>query len=246
MHSEHTTKCALSCPGLASEDWNLFVWLCYDVNMKLLLTSSGLSKRAGAKALNELVGKPPSETKVGYIPIAANVEEGNKDWYINQFLNFWRFGYNNIDIVDPSAADVNWRQRLADVDVIFMSGGNTFHLLNQIRMTGFDKWLNDNKETKVYVGVSAGTIVMTPTIEVGGLEPGADPNLPGITNLTGMGWVNFEIEPHCDMNRFGVVEEYAKTRSNPVYAIDDQTAIKVVDDEVEVVSEGSWKVFNVQ
>lgn len=212
--------------------------------MKLLLTSSGLSKRAGAQALQELVGKSPSETKIGLIPIAANAEEGSKDWFINQFLNLWRFGYNNIDIVDPTAADVDWKARLAEVDVIFVSGGNTYHLLNQVRLTGFDTWLNENKDSKVYVGVSAGTIVMAPTIDVSAMEPNPDANLPGITDLTGMGWINFEIEPHCDMARFDIVEQYAAGKDHPVYAIDDQSAIKVTDDSVEVVSEGSWKVFN--
>lgn len=211
--------------------------------MKLLLTSSGLSKRAGVNALIELTGKSPGATKIGFIPTAANVEEGNKDWFVNQFLNLWRFGYHNIDIVDPSAADVAWRERLEDVDVIFVSGGNTFHLLNQFRGTGFDTWLNKHKDSKVYVGSSAGTIVMSPTIEAAGLEPGADVNLLGITDLTGLGWVNFEVEPHCDMARFDIVERYAKSATNSVYALDDQSAIKVIDDNVEVVSEGSWKLF---
>lgn len=210
--------------------------------MKLLLTSAGVTKRSIAEALESLTGKKASETKVGYVPIAANVEKGNKDWYINQFLNFWRFGYSWIDVVDPTAADVDWQERLADVDVIFVSGGNTFHLLNQYRKTGFDKWLNDNLDSKVYVGVSAGTIVTAPTIEVAGMPPG-DPNLPGISDLTGLGWVDFEIEPHCTKDRFEVVDEYAKTRSNPVYAIDDQSAIMVNGDKVEVVSEGTWQKY---
>ncbi len=211
--------------------------------MKLLLTSAGVTKRTIAESLIELVGKKPSETKIGYIPIAANVEEGNKDWYINQFLNFWRYGYSWIDVVDPTAADVDWETRLADVDVIFVSGGNTFHLLNQLRKTGFDKWLNENLSSKVYVGVSAGTIVATPTIDIASTPPG-DPNLPGITDLTGLAWVDFEVEPHCDKDRFTEVEAYAKKRNHSVYAIDDQSAIMVDGDKVEVVSEGSWQKYN--
>ena len=211
--------------------------------MKLLLTSAGISKRSIANALIEMVGKPAGETKVGFVPTAANAQEGNKDWVINQFLNFWRYGFNWIDIVDPSAADVDWRARLAEVDVIYLSGGNTFHLLDQFRKTGFDKWLNENLGDKVYVGGSASTIIVTPTLEVANIPPG-DPNLPGLKDITGLGWVNFEIEPHCDNDRFAVVEQYASGKPHPVYAIDDQTAIKVIDGQVEVVSEGSWQVFN--
>lgn len=211
--------------------------------MKLLLTSAGVTKRSLAEELAKLVGKSPSETKVGFIPTAANAEEGNKDWYINQFLNLWRFGYNWIDVVDPSAPDTDWQNRLKDVDVVFVSGGNTFHLLNQLRLTGFDDWLHRNKETKVYVGVSAGTIIASPTIDVANIAP-ADRNFMNLTDLSGLGWVDFEVEPHCDTRRFTTIEAYAKERSNTIYAIDDQSAVKVDGDVIEVVSEGSWNVYN--
>ena len=211
--------------------------------MKLLLTSSGVTKRSIAEALSAMVGKLPSETKVGFIPTAANVEKGNKDWYINQFVNLWRFGYSWIDVVDPSAADVDWKTRFAEVDVLFVSGGNTFYLLDQMKNTGLAQWISENSDSKVYVGVSAGTIVAAPTIEVANIPPG-DVNMSGLTDFTGLNWVNFEVEPHCDKERFAVVAEYAKQRNYPVYAIDDQTAIKVLDDSVEVVSEGIWEVYN--
>jgi dipeptidase E len=211
--------------------------------MKLLLTSAGITKRAIADTLVELVGKPASSTKVAFIPTAANVEEGNKDWYINQFLNFWRFGFNWIDVVDPSAPDVAWQERLRDVDVVFVSGGNTFHLLNQMRMTGLQKWLNENMQTKVYVGVSAGTIVAAPTIGVANMPP-PDSNVAGLKDLSGLGWVDFEIEPHCDKDRYALVEQYAQKCPYPVYGIDDQTAIKVAGGKAEVVSEGFWKLFD--
>ena len=210
--------------------------------MKLLLTSGGVRNRSIAAALVELVGKPAGETKVAYIPTAANVEEGNKDWFISQFLCLWRYGYNWIDVVDPSATNVDWRTRLSDVDVIFVSGGNTFHLLDQYRQTGFGDWLTENLGSKVYVGVSAGTIVATPTIEIAGVEPG-DANLPNLADLTSLGWVDFEVEPHCDQARFATIEAYAESRSNSVYAIDDATAIRVENGSVDVISEGTWNHY---
>lgn len=212
--------------------------------MKLLLTSSGLDNGAIADALQELTGKLPSEVKVGFVPTALNAEPGNKDWAINQFLKLWRRGYSWIDIVDPSGANLDWKSRLNECDVIFISGGNTFHLLDQARKSGFDKWLESNKENKVFVGSSAGTLFLTPTIEVAGLEPGPDVNLCGITDLSAMGWVDFEVEPHCDQARFKVVEAYAKKKDNNVYAIDDQTAIKVDGKNVGVATEGFWKLFS--
>ena len=211
--------------------------------MKLLLTSGGVSRKVIGSALVSLVDKPASEVKVGFVATAANVESGNHDWLIRQFMELWRYGFSWIDIVDPSAAGVDWRTRLAEVDVVYVSGGNTFHLLDQVRKTGFDVWLKENLGNKVYVGGSASTILMAPSINVAGLEPG-DENLPGLTDLTGLSYVPFEIEPHCNAARFKVVEEYRKTRPNSVYAIDDSTAIQVVDGEVTVISDGSWKLYD--
>jgi len=190
-----------------------------------------------------MVDKPASETKVAFIPTAANVEGGNRHWLIRQLLDLWQYGFSWIDIVDPSADGVDWQTRLADVDVLYVTGGNTFHLLDQVRKTGFDKWLHENIEKKVYVGGSASTILMTPTIAVAGLEPG-DENLPGLANLTGLHYVDFEIEPHCDATRLEAIKAYAATTENPVYAIDDATAIQVVDKRVTVVSAGSWKLYD--
>lgn len=211
--------------------------------MKLLLTSAGIKNKSIADALGDLTNKDPSEVKIGFITTAVNVEAGNKDWYIRQFMNLYKYGYSWIDVIDPSAPDVDWKTRLTEVDVIFVSGGNTFHLLNQYRKTGFGEWVIANLESKVYVGVSAGTIIMTPTLEVCTIEPG-DPNLPGLIDISGMNVVEYEIEPHCDEERFTVIKNYAKDKSLPVYAIDDQTAIKVVGATTEVVSEGKWQVHN--
>ncbi len=210
--------------------------------MKLLLTSSGLSKRQIGEALQQMVGKAPSDCKVGFIPTAANVEPYNKDWLISQFGQLQRYGFYNIDIIDISADGVDWRTRLEEVDILWLSGGNTFHLLDQVRKTGFDEWLKENIDKKVYVGGSASSILMTPTIAVAGLESG-DENIPGLTDLTGLGYVDFEIEPHCDQVRFEAIAAYAKTTENSVYALDDLSAIKVIDDNVEVISGGSWKYY---
>jgi len=209
-----------------------------------LLTSSGISNRTIATALVDLTGKLPSQTKIGFVPIALNVEEGNKDWVVNQFLSLWRRGYNWIDIIDPTAAGVDWRKRLAAVDVIFPSGGNTFHLLDQVRKTGFDKWLAKNLKNKVYIGSSASTILVTPTIGVAGVDK-IDPNLPGLKDLTGLGWVDFEVVVHVpSMISAKSAENYAKKSKKRVYLFDDETAIKINGPKQEVVSEGVWQIFD--
>ena len=210
--------------------------------MKLLLTSSGLSKRVIGEALQGMFDKSPSEVKVGFIPTAANIEPYSKDWVISQFNQLQRYGFYQIDIVDIAADGVDWRARLEECDMLWLSGGNTFYLLDQVRKNGFDEWLRENIDSKVYVGGSASSILMTPTIAVAGLEPG-DENVVGLTDLTGLGYVDFEIEPHCDAARIEAMKEYAERSDNAVYAIDDLTAIKVVDGNTQVISGGSWKLY---
>lgn len=208
--------------------------------MKLLLTSSGLSKRHIGEALQAMFDKAPSEVKVGFIPTAANVEPHNKDWLIAQLNQLQRYGFYQIDIVDIAADGVNWRARLADVDMLWLTGGNTFYLLDQVRKTGFDTWLHQNIDSKVYVGGSASTILATPTIKI---ADGVDLNTVGLKDLTGLGLVDFEINVHCNAATIEATKEYAAASNVTVYALDDLSAIKVINDEVNVISGGNWKVY---
>lgn len=208
--------------------------------MKLLLTSSGLSKRDIGTALQGMFDKHPSEVKVGFIPTAANVEPYSKDWVISQFAQLQRYGFYQIDIVDIAADGVDWRTRLADVDMLWLSGGNTFYLLQQARKTGFDAWLKENIESKVYVGGSASTILVTPTIKI---ADGVDDNTVGLEDFTGLGLVDFEINVHCNAAMIEATQEYAAASDTAVYALDDLSAIKIVDGNVDVISGGSWKLY---
>jgi len=212
--------------------------------MKLILSSFGLTNKTIANALAELVGKSPSETKVGFIPTAMNVEPGNKDWFLSQFDSLCKFGYNNIDIIEITAADVDWKARLSEVDVIFVSGGNTFHLLKCIRETGFDVWFKQNLDKFVYIGSSAGAIICTPTIAIAAVEPG-DINVHNLKDLSAMNLVDFEVSPHVpEMLPYENNEAYAKTMKNTLYCLDDDSAIEVVDGKMSVLSEGMVKRYN--
>lgn len=210
--------------------------------MKLLLTSAGVATQAIADKLIELVGE--GNRKVGFITTAANVEPGNKDWYINQVLNLQKYGFDWIDFIDPSAAGVDWKTRLKEVGVVFVSGGNTFHLLDQARKTGFDGWLKQNIEHIVYVGVSAGSIVVAPSIGIAPVDDG-DENLPGLTDLTGFNLVDFEVSPHTpEMVSVPANEAYAKSIKNKLYAYNDKSAVCVVNGKLDIIGDGQYREFN--
>jgi dipeptidase E len=209
--------------------------------MKVLLTSAGIQNKSMVDEFVAMLPKPVSECKAVLVPTASNVESQDKRWFIEEGLvNFYNVGIQYIDIVDPSADGVDWLARCDDADLIIMSGGNTFHLLDQLRKTGFDSWLKENIEDKVYVGISAGSIVATPNIRVSAIEP-ADPNTGGISDLTGLGIVDFEIEPHCDEKRFAMLEKWMADKKGTLYALDDDSAVSIIDGKVVIISEGKYK-----
>jgi dipeptidase E len=212
--------------------------------MKLLLTSAGVTNQSIADSLVKLVGKPRSEIKIGLVSTAKNVQYGNADWFTRQFNNLYKYGFNWIDMVDPSADGVDYKFALKDVDVILVGGGNTFHLLNQVRLTGFGEWLKTVLNKKVYVGISAGSILVTPSIAIASVDNG-DENLCGISDLRGLSLVDFEVSPHTpeDVSMNGN-EEYAKTIKNVLYTLDDNSAIEIDGKEIKVVSEGEWHKLN--
>jgi dipeptidase E len=210
--------------------------------MKLLLTSAGITTQAIADTLNDLIGD--GNRKIGFIPTAANMEPGNKDWFINQFVNLRKYGFDWIDCIDPSAAGIDWRARLREVGVVFVSGGNTFHLLNQARLTGFGDWLHEHGESIVYVGVSAGSIIMTPSIGIAPVDNG-DENTVGIDDVTGLKFVDFEVSPHTpEAVSLQANKQYVTTIRNKLYAYNDSAALRVVDGAVEKVPGGQYWEFN--
>lgn len=217
--------------------------------MKLLLTSSGITNKSIEKSFKDLLGKPSTESTIVYVPTAANVEEGDKGWVVDDMNNFRKLGLKLFDIVDISAAPKEvWLPRFEKADALVFGGGNEKYLLEWMRKIGLDKELTKLLENKVYVGISAGSMVTSKniTLNISGIlyyeEFG---NLP---NIDGLGFVDFEIRPHLNSTYFPKVnlaylEEIAPNANNTFYAIDDNTAVQVIDGKASVVSEGTWKKF---
>jgi dipeptidase E len=218
--------------------------------MKLLLTSAGLSNKSISNALFELAGKLAKDLKLAFIPTASNVEEGDKDWLIDDLLNCKKLGFASIDIVDISAIPKDlWLPRLQGADILFFEGGNTFHLMHWIEKSGLKEILLEMLKTKVYVGVSAGSMVTCKSLDMSTSERLYSEAIDEYKKDEGMGFVDFLIRPHLNSPYFPNVnlknlEEMSKEFPDTFYAIDDNTAIKVVDEKIEIVSEGEWKKFN--
>lgn len=217
------------------------------IKMKLFLSSAGLTNESLVKAFEELVGENGDKVKIAFIPTAANVESGDKDWLINDYSNLKKQGYV-VDIVDISAIEKEiWLPRLEEANVLFLGGGNTFHLMYWLEKSGLKGLLPELLETRVYAGISAGSCIAGPTVY------NSVQNLFGEKyNLKiekGLGLVDFQFIPHLNSKWFlKINEENLKTASKelkePVYACDDDSAVVISGDKIEIVSEGKSRRFN--
>ena len=222
--------------------------------MKYLLTSAGVRNTSIHHALVELLGKPIAECSALCIPTAMYghpmVGPGVGAW---QFISgrepenpMCELGWKSVGVLEltalPSIDKEKWVPLVRETDVLLVSGGDALYLCHWMRQSGLADLLPELPET-VWVGLSAGSMVMTPRIGedfVGWKSPtGGDETL---------GIVDFSIFPHLEntdlpWNTMAAAELWAAGLSTPAYAIDDETAIKVVDGAVNVVSEGRWKLF---
>lgn len=216
--------------------------------MKLLLTSAGITNNSIKDTLFNLVGKTPNETNIVYIPTASNVEEGHKDWLIEDLQNIYNLNLKTFDIVDISGLPKEkWFPRLEQADVLVFGGGNTFHLMHWVVKSGLAKILPDLLNTKVYVGISAGSMITNPMVETP-LQAlfESEPNEYNIKE--GLKYVNLYTIPHYQSEWFkNLTKENIKEKSKDievtVYALDDNPSLVIEGDNINFVSEGNWDKF---
>ena len=226
--------------------------------MKLLLTSGGLTNPSICKALEDLVGKPAKDSKIAFIPTAANPERGDKEWLINDLYRIRQQGYF-VDIIELTALKPETiLEALEDKDIIFVGGGNTFYLSYWLQKSGlFDK-LPELLATKVYAGISAGSMIMGESLV---LSSQAQKNIQAfededyeiaVSNGEGssetLNLAPLVFRPHLNSRwapnaRNEVIAKKAAEVDNTVYALDDDSALKITDGKIEVVSEGEWKKY---
>jgi dipeptidase E len=220
--------------------------------MKLLLTSGGVANTSIRDALVDLLGKPIADAGALCIPTA---EYGHPSCTP---ASAWRFiagqtpapmcdlGWKSVGVLEltalPSIGEERWVPWVREADVLLVDGGDATYLCHWMRQSGLVDLLPSLQET-VWVGMSAGSMVMTPRI--GDDFVSWTPPSGGDSTL---GVVDFSIFPHLEhelmpQNSMGAAERWAAEIAGPAYAIDDQTAIKVVDGTVEVVSEGRWTLL---
>ena len=221
--------------------------------MKLLLTSAGVTNTSILEALVDLLGKPIAESNALCIPTAQYahpwVGPGEKVWRFisgksaNPMVDL---GWKSMGVLEltalPSIDEELWVPLVHRTNVLLAAGGDVLYLCHWMRECGLADLLPTLSET-VWVGVSAGSMVMTPEVGEDFIQwrpPTGDESTLGV--------VDFSICPHLAPdgqpgNSMAEAEQWAAGMSGRAYAIDDQTAFKVVDGDVDIVSEGHWKLL---
>jgi dipeptidase E len=218
--------------------------------MKLLLTSAGIKNASINDELVGLLGKPIEESTALCIPTAG--------YAMGSPAGAWRFitgqastpmcelGWKSLGVLEltalPSIPEEKWVPWVTETDALLVNGGDALYLAHWMRQSGLADLLPSLPA--VWVGLSGGSMAMSPCIGedfIGWKPPG------GVDEALGV--VGFSIFPHLDHpalpeNTMADAEKWAAALPGPGYAIDDQTAITVTDGDVEVISEGHWRLFD--
>lgn len=221
--------------------------------MKFLLTSAGIRNASIRDALTDLLGKPITESNALVVPTAMHTLGGP--------ASVWRFitgnavtpacelGWQSLGVLEltalPGIDEDLWLPAVRAADVLLVAGGDALFLAYWMQRSGMADLLPSLDET-VYVGVSGGSMALTP--DIGKAFADSYQWTPPGGGHTALGVVGFSLFPHLDHVRFpensmAEAERWAATLSVPAYAIDDETAVVLVDGEVQVVSEGHWQRF---
>lgn len=222
--------------------------------MKLLLTSAGIKNASLRDALLRLIGKPIAEASALAIPTASYGMANRGPGAAWRFVSgrepecpMTELGWKSVGVLEltalPSLPEAHWWPVVQATDVLLVNGGDPMFLHHWMRASGLADRFASLRDT-VYVGLSAGSMVMTPRIGedfVGWRPPAGDDRTLGL--------VDFSIFPHLDHpmlpeNTSADAKRWAARLDGPAYAIDDETALAVVDGRVEVVSEGRWLRFD--
>jgi dipeptidase E len=222
--------------------------------VRFLLCSSGISNPSIHDALAELLDKSIAESNALCIPTGVQPFPGGPA-HVYRFISgstrspMCGLGWKSLGVLEltalPSVKRDDWIPAVQEADALLVWGGSPLYLCYWMRQSGLAELLPSLRPETVYVGTSGGAMVATP--DFGGTT--YDESEPLTASDEALGLVEFSVFPHLDRED-GLppsppeeIEAWAAGLSVPAYVIDDQTAIKVVDGNVDVVTEGRWELI---
>lgn len=206
--------------------------------IKLLLTSSGLTDRPVQQAFHKLlygIEKPR-------IALLYTIKDpGDEQWLINYGNEAEQLGvsYEFINLSeDKDLSDQN------NYDAYYVAGGNTFYILDRLKKTGmFGVLARAIIAGKLYIGLSAGSIIAGSDIEIAGFGPSGDPNDIELQDLSSLAVVPFHVYPHFVKQEEEMILKFYKKRRRPVIALSDGQAVLVQDNAHSLLGEGAGYVL---
>ncbi len=196
--------------------------------MKLLLTSDGMTSEAIKREFLGLLDKPPEKIKI--LRIAYNRDE---DSLARSRAPLVEAGIKdeNMDIIDIAKEEK--ADSFDEYDIIYVLGGNTFAILDKMRKLRMEKMIIDFINSgKLYIGISAGSMIVGPNIEISGI---GEENDVGLTDFSGLNIIDFEIFPHFNDEEAIIIEEFQSEADYKIQGLEDGKAIVVKDKEIKII-----------
>ena len=188
----------------------------------IILTSCGIKNDEFKNKFYEVLSKESlKDKKVLYITTASDGEkDDDKSWMEEEYKTILKLGITDTNITEYKIGnDIN----IYDFDIMYMMGGNTFYLLNIIRKSNFDgkikKFINDGK---VYIGSSAGSVILGNSINV---ALGYDENKVNMVDFTGLKIVDALIIPHSNRKEEFIKKLKSETKENVLALYDGDGVI---------------------
>ncbi len=194
--------------------------------MKRILLFSALTEGNRRSVLGQLFPSTVQNKVFSYMPSSGI--KGSEP-YIEQWRAIAQEYGAQFNVIDSSLRGTEEQRKLLSSNIVLISGGNTFSLLQNLRESGLDKSIGEfiEKTDFVLAGFSAGALALTPTIKICNL-PDFDENLIGLEDLSGLNIVDFEVFPHYDEHLQKVVlEKYQEITANNVRGITDEDYISI-------------------
>ena len=205
--------------------------------MKNMILTSSLYESMGI--VKKFLNEKTESKKILFIPTPTNVDEYKKYIHLTQKV-FEDFGYEveNFDISVFSEETV--KEKISETKIIFVSGGNTFYLLQELKKKNLISYLREKIENGLlYIGESAGSVITAPNIGYADIVD--DKALATeLNDYTGLNLVDFYVVPHFEEEPFvessrKVVELYKDKLDLKV--INNKEVVLVENDDFRIVKE---------
>ncbi len=199
---------------------------------KLLLASSGL------EYIKQFVDARPSDIKMLFIPTAGNLDEDV--WWIDKDRDVLaKMGFKITELDIEKSSKEKMKDEIDKCDIVYVAGGNTFHLLKVLRQSGFDVLLTEYvNDGGLYAGASAGALIAG--VDIGSIASIDEPEkVKGLKSTEGLGFVDIVPIPHYDMKARTKTIDEIKEKYDKQYEL-----VLLTDDQAILVEDDGWKIVD--